>query len=111
MSNFATHFSNMEEIPMGHLFVLDKLKKLRQVENPDNLPSWIYSIANLGIIIFIIVLVIICYVFLLCHYVMLFSACIIYVTAIAFMCFANKHIIIIIIIDVANFKQNSKTVV
>ena len=44
------------------------------------------------------------------HYVMLFSACIIYVTAIAFMCFANKHIIIIIIIDVANFKQNSKTV-
>ena len=28
--------------------------------------------------------------------VMLFSACIIYVTAIACMCFANKHIIIII---------------
>ena len=40
----------------------------------------------------------ICYVFLLCHYVMMFSVCIIYVTAIAFMCFANKHIIIIIII-------------
>ena len=38
------------------------------------------------------------YVFLLCHYVMLFSVCLIYVTAIAFMCFANKHIIIIIII-------------
>jgi hypothetical protein len=37
-------------------------------------------------------------VFLLCHYVMLFSVCIIYVTAISFMCFANKHIIIIIII-------------
>ena len=33
-----------------------------------------------------------------CHYVMLFSVCIIYVTAIAFMCSANKHIIIIIII-------------
>jgi len=30
------------------------------------------------------------------HYAMLFSVCIIYVTAIAFMCFANKHIIIII---------------
>jgi len=30
-------------------------------------------------------------------YVMLFSVCIIYVTAIAVMCFANKHIIIIII--------------
>jgi hypothetical protein len=29
---------------------------------------------------------------------MLFSVCIIYETAIAFMCFANKHIIIIIII-------------
>jgi len=41
---------------------------------------------------------------------MMFSACIIYVTAIVFMCFANKHIIIIII-DVANLKQNSKTVV
>ena len=64
MSNFATHFPNIEEIPMGHL--IDKLKNLRQVENPENLPSWIYSIANLGIIIFIIVLVIICYVFLLC---------------------------------------------
>jgi len=31
------------------------------------------------------------------HYVMPLSVCIIYVTAIAFMCFANKHIIIIII--------------
>ena len=92
--------------------LIDKLNNLRQVENPDSLPSWIYSIANLAIIIFIIVLVIICYVFLLCHYVMLFSARIIYVTAIAFMCFTNKHIIIIIIIiDFANFKQNSKTVV
>ena len=30
---------------------------------------------------------------------MLFSVCIIYVTAIAFMCFANKHIIIIIIMN------------
>jgi hypothetical protein len=64
MSNFATHFPNIEEIPMGHL--IDKLNNLRQVENPDNLPIWIYSIANLSIIIFVIVLVIICYVFLLC---------------------------------------------
>ena len=64
MSNFATHFPIIEEIQMGHL--IDKLNNLRQVENPDNLPSWIYSIANLGIIIFVIVLVIICYVFLLC---------------------------------------------
>ena len=32
------------------------------------------------------------------HYVMLFSVYIIYVTAIVFICFANKYIIIIIII-------------
>jgi hypothetical protein len=35
MSNFATHFPNIEEIPMGHL--IDKLKNLRQVENPDEI--------------------------------------------------------------------------
>ena len=58
MSNFATHFPNIEEISMGHL--IDKLKNLRQVENPDNLTNWIYSIANFGKIVFIIVLVIIC---------------------------------------------------
>jgi hypothetical protein len=39
---------------MGHL--IDKLKNLRQVENPEHLPSWTYSIANFGIIIFIILL-------------------------------------------------------
>jgi hypothetical protein len=37
------------------------------------------------------------------HYVMLFSVSIIYVTAIVFMCFANKHIIIIIIINMQQF--------
>ena len=37
------------------------------------------------------------------HYVLLFSVYIIYVTAIAFMCFANKHIIIIIIIKLYKY--------
>jgi hypothetical protein len=58
MRNFATNFSNIEEIPMGHL--IDKLKNLKQVENPDNLPNWTYSIANFSIIIFIIILAITC---------------------------------------------------
>lgn len=57
VSNFATHFPNIEEIPMGHL--IDKLKNLRQVEIPDNLPNWTYSIANFGIIIFLIILILI----------------------------------------------------
>ena len=58
LSIFATHFLNIEEIPMGHL--TDKLKNLKQIENPEHLPNWTYSIANFGIIIFIIILVIIC---------------------------------------------------
>jgi hypothetical protein len=36
LSIFATHFLNIEEIPMGHL--IDKLKNLRQIENPEHLP-------------------------------------------------------------------------
>jgi hypothetical protein len=58
MRNFATKFSNINEIPMGQL--IDKLKNLRQVENPDNLPNLTYSIANFGIIVFIIILAILC---------------------------------------------------
>jgi len=34
-----------------------------------------------------------CYVFPVMHYVMLFSVCIIYVTAMAFVCLANKQIL------------------
>ena len=45
-----------------------------------------------------------CYVFLLCHFNIMFSVCIIHVTAIAYMYFANKHIIIIIIIKVNVFR-------
>ena len=58
MGNFAKHFPNIEEIPMGHL--INKLKNLRQVENPASLPNWTYSIANFGIIILVIVIIILC---------------------------------------------------
>jgi hypothetical protein len=42
MSNFATHFPNIEEIPMGHL--IDKLNNLRQVENPDTIENLKFTI-------------------------------------------------------------------